>query len=1287
MDGFSNINWSSTSGAAQGAGNKQPANSSFGSPSSSSSANRGGFSGPNYSPSLSTLSNSGSHFGTQQTRTGTATSKTTQKDDPFGELVSFTSSQSNSQAKMTLRERQQLMQEQNKSQLPSGAQQSMAQKQRDMWNFDVLEKAGGSPRSATPVQTLQSKASSGFMSGGMSNNVMDFDPLATTTPIQQQPRQATPASSGNGGFGAFGSSGVNLLDDDEPIPMDITPPPQQQQQQRQQRQQQSPASTRPVAQQREDLFIDKDFEIAKIVDYGFTAEQAKDALEITGTTGKAIQLLREQQSTAQQMASRQRSSRPMEERRRPQDNRQPARYEDSSSDDDNTSGYQYGGPGRNSSQPRNQGSSRQGSSGIFGGKPGGADALLATANELGTNMWKQANTWFAMGKKKIIEMQETVMDQRRPGGGSGKGWRDEDYLPSAQPYRDSSSDDDFDSRDAYVSPNRRGYQQQQQPRSRYTDYFGDQHAFMASQQAEQSFMDMGGDFNSPSSLPSSAAPRAQQPGTQASSSALRNTGGSGSPAVTPARQSPRQPTTASPTPQPAQVPTLPSHVQQTIGAIKTKANDQFKLGQFGDAIQGYTEAVAQANQQSTTHPILILLYNNRALAYTRNGESKNALSDCTQSLELCKRYQSNGIIELGPQIGRVDVMDQRAKALQRRGEALEAGERYMEALEDWKALREIARDGTLRQQAGRGVQRCEKALGINQPVAKPIKEQAPENLANVFASISMSTVKANGTTGSAGDLGNTSVAVAAMRRDEKVKQQEETMRLAIVDQVDMEIKQWRDGKQQNLRALLTSLHTLLPEFKPIGMHEILEPNKVKQFRAMTSSAPSSVSAVMRESEESKGSMNINQQDSKTIEAVTEQPITRPADCLFGWIPTLAVMVNYMFIFGASNSYGVFSTYYLNEKFPDTSATTLSWIGTLITALMLGCNIATGALADKKGYRLTAYIGTVLCTAAYILASFAKEVWQLILSQGVLFGIGASFLIAPSLAIPPQWFNKHKALASGVAVAGSSFGGLWFTAATQAMIDNLGSAWALRILGILTFAVTGVMNLLYFRRVPAKPRKNLFELRAAKQPVFWMISLEACAIYTGYWALTFYIGTTARQLGGTFQDGSNLLLVLNAGSAVGRILAGFIADKFGNINTLLVSLVLTVVIEMPLWMTAKSIGPLYALCILYGMISPTFISINPVIVSTQFDSDVMASVMGMTNLFAGLGVLAGNLSQGAIFDKYDHREKFTNTIIFSGMFILFAAVVVFIMRAYAIRKKLSQEGGASVSWVGSFFSKI
>ncbi|PIA18371.1 MFS general substrate transporter [Coemansia reversa NRRL 1564] len=409
------------------------------------------------------------------------------------------------------------------------------------------------------------------------------------------------------------------------------------------------------------------------------------------------------------------------------------------------------------------------------------------------------------------------------------------------------------------------------------------------------------------------------------------------------------------------------------------------------------------------------------------------------------------------------------------------------------------------------------------------------------------------------------------------------------------------------------------------------------------------------------------QTSSVDRVVNKPAVVRPIDGPFGWIPTLAAMVNFMFIFGAPNSYGVFSTYYLNTKFRDTPAATLSWIGTASTAFMLGLNIFSGPLADRIGYRQTAYIGTVICTSAYILASFSSKVWQLMLTQGILFGIGASFLLAPSNSIAPQWFDRHRGLASGVAIAGSSIGGLWFTAATQSIIDSMGPEWALRILGILTFIVTSVMNLLYIERVPPTPRKNIFELKVTKQLTFWLIILELFAAYTGYWALFFYIGTSAIQVKGTSQDGANLLLVLNACSAVGRVLLGFVADKFGSLNTLLFCLLLTVAIEMSLWITARSLAPLYVLCTIYGLVSSTFISLNPVIVAIYFSSSPLSSVLGMTNLSSGLGGLVGNLSQGTIFDKYDNRTQFTNTIIFSSMFLLLSAVAVLALRVHVIGK--------------------
>ncbi|KAJ1756717.1 auxilin-like clathrin-binding protein required for normal clathrin function [Coemansia sp. RSA 1824] len=67
-----------------------------------------------------------------------------------------------------------------------------------------------------------------------------------------------------------------------------------------------------------------------------------------------------------------------------------------------------------------------------------------------------------------------------------------------------------------------------------------------------------------------------------------------------------------------------------------------------------------------------------------------------------------------------------------------------------------------------------------------------------------------------------------MRLKEQARRTEDDQRLAMHDQVDAQLRQWKDGKQQNLRALLSSVHLLLPTFTPIGIHEIIEASKVKR---------------------------------------------------------------------------------------------------------------------------------------------------------------------------------------------------------------------------------------------------------------------------------------------------------------------------------------------------------------------------------------------------------------------------------------------------------------------------
>jgi MFS family permease len=82
---------------------------------------------------------------------------------------------------------------------------------------------------------------------------------------------------------------------------------------------------------------------------------------------------------------------------------------------------------------------------------------------------------------------------------------------------------------------------------------------------------------------------------------------------------------------------------------------------------------------------------------------------------------------------------------------------------------------------------------------------------------------------------------------------------------------------------------------------------------------------------------------------------------------------------------------------------------------------------------------------------------LYLTQGVLFGVGASLAYYPAIAVPSQYFVKHRGLAIGIAVSGTGLGGFALAPLTNALINMVDIFWTLRILAITVFVVWYVLE--------------------------------------------------------------------------------------------------------------------------------------------------------------------------------------------------------------------------------------
>lgn len=224
---------------------------------------------------------------------------------------------------------------------------------------------------------------------------------------------------------------------------------------------------------------------------------------------------------------------------------------------------------------------------------------------------------------------------------------------------------------------------------------------------------------------------------------------------------------------------------------------------------------------------------------------------------------------------------------------------------------------------------------------------------------------------------------------------------------------------------------------------------IPAYAVYTPRAPSSPTSSPEKYTKSTAPSIIGISQSPTLVDIADRA---PDGGLRAWLVVLGSFLIHSFCFAPTEYiFGVFEHNYL-EIFPASTHGSIALIGTLGSSSTYFAGFISGASADRFGYRTTALLGTGIMALALLLASFANHVWQLYLTQGVLFGIGASLVYYPAIGAPSHWFDAKRGLALGLAVSGTGLGGLALAPATQALVDTVGVKWALRVLAIVNVVI-------------------------------------------------------------------------------------------------------------------------------------------------------------------------------------------------------------------------------------------
>jgi OFA family oxalate/formate antiporter-like MFS transporter len=98
----------------------------------------------------------------------------------------------------------------------------------------------------------------------------------------------------------------------------------------------------------------------------------------------------------------------------------------------------------------------------------------------------------------------------------------------------------------------------------------------------------------------------------------------------------------------------------------------------------------------------------------------------------------------------------------------------------------------------------------------------------------------------------------------------------------------------------------------------------------------------------------------------------------------------------------------------------------------------GRIQDRRGPKVVALVGGVLYSLGVLgasLATSADQLWLLVLTYGVLGGVGLGLGYIVPIAMLQKWFPDKRALITGIAVGGFGFGAVLTSPIAQRLVDT------------------------------------------------------------------------------------------------------------------------------------------------------------------------------------------------------------------------------------------------------------
>lgn len=318
------------------------------------------------------------------------------------------------------------------------------------------------------------------------------------------------------------------------------------------------------------------------------------------------------------------------------------------------------------------------------------------------------------------------------------------------------------------------------------------------------------------------------------------------------------------------------------------------------------------------------------------------------------------------------------------------------------------------------------------------------------------------------------------------------------------------------------------------------------------------------------------------------------------------------------------------------------IFTLCVAVM---GIVAGKIVDVGPPRPVLAIGSACFGVGWYLAGIVTTIPLLYLSLA-LAGCGCGLTYNPTIATTLRWFPDIRGKVSGALLASAAIGPATISPIANGLIESLGVARALNVLG-LAYGVSMIVVVALMRRPPANwaptaaaarqsasPRPLIKEStwrEMVRTPSFWlMFAVMAIGATAGTMMINSLSNMAQFQVGVSAAFAAALVSVSTLSNLVGRLVSGAGFDRFGPLWTL-VGILTLMIVAMGGFALARSAGFFIAVVVVLGFAFGGVMVVFPPMTSAVFGVVNSGINYGVMFLAYAVGGFIGPRLATALFD--------------------------------------------------------